>query len=151
MFSYGDFGKVAQHKNIKPIHAINTQAIIKMYAHLPFLYSRGQSSKRMRGFTMWRRIFGCVTSLLNITPSSTWIHGHNEIQGVDWRMFSSYLKQMRTRTSINVENIEIRKDLNVYISILAQKYQPCILTVRRRESFRSSRSASHRPVLYSWV
>lgn len=60
-----------------------------MYAHLPFLYSNGQSSKRMRGFTMWRRIFGCVTSLLNITPSSTWVDGHNKIQEwVCWRASS---------------------------------------------------------------
>jgi hypothetical protein len=28
----------------------------------PFLYSSGQSSSRMRGFSMRRRIFACVTS-----------------------------------------------------------------------------------------
>mmetsp|Transcript_10364 Transcript_10364/g.36110 ORF Transcript_10364/g.36110 Transcript_10364/m.36110 type:complete len:240 (+) Transcript_10364:846-1565(+) len=38
----------------------------------PFLYSREQSSKRMRGFLIWRRIRpGATTSLLNMTPFST--------------------------------------------------------------------------------
>ena len=37
----------------------------------PFLYSSGQSSSRMRGFSILRRILGCVMSLLSMTPSST--------------------------------------------------------------------------------
>ena len=37
----------------------------------PFLYSSGQSSSRMRGRSMRRRILEWVTSLLNMTPSRT--------------------------------------------------------------------------------
>mmetsp|Transcript_15616 Transcript_15616/g.28389 ORF Transcript_15616/g.28389 Transcript_15616/m.28389 type:complete len:241 (-) Transcript_15616:680-1402(-) len=37
----------------------------------PFLYSRGESSKRIRGFSILRLILLWVTSLLNITPLST--------------------------------------------------------------------------------
>ena len=37
----------------------------------PFLYSSVQSMSRMRGFSSFRFIFMCVTSLLSITPLST--------------------------------------------------------------------------------
>ena len=37
----------------------------------PFLYSSGQSSRMMRGFSILRRILGCVMSLLSMTPSNT--------------------------------------------------------------------------------
>ena len=37
----------------------------------PFLYSRVQSRRRMRGFSMRRRILPWTTSLLNMTPLST--------------------------------------------------------------------------------
>ena len=37
----------------------------------PFLYSRGQSRRTIRGFSMRRRILGCVMSLLSMRPSRT--------------------------------------------------------------------------------
>lgn len=37
----------------------------------PFLYSSGQSRRMILGFSILRRIFGCVISLLIITPSIT--------------------------------------------------------------------------------
>ena len=37
----------------------------------PFLYSKLQSRRTIRGFSIRRRIFGCVTSLFNITPRRT--------------------------------------------------------------------------------
>ena len=37
----------------------------------PFLYSSGQSSSMILGFSIFRLIFGCVMSLFNITPSKT--------------------------------------------------------------------------------
>jgi hypothetical protein len=37
----------------------------------PFLYSSGQSSRIILGFSILRRILGCVMSLFSMTPSST--------------------------------------------------------------------------------
>mmetsp|Transcript_3214 Transcript_3214/g.7835 ORF Transcript_3214/g.7835 Transcript_3214/m.7835 type:complete len:297 (+) Transcript_3214:776-1666(+) len=37
----------------------------------PFLYSRGQSKSNTLGLTIFRRMRGCVTSLLNMTPLNT--------------------------------------------------------------------------------
>lgn len=37
----------------------------------PFLYSKGQSSSTILGFSIFLRILGCVISLLSMTPSRT--------------------------------------------------------------------------------
>lgn len=45
--------------------------ISKLVILSPFLYSKGQSKRITLGFLITLLIFGCVISLLNITPSRT--------------------------------------------------------------------------------